>query len=269
MRNRRRFFQITLIFVVLGGTVWLTLRRTDPFYKDKPLTFWLEGYDSGEFERPYSGPWLDAQEAVRQTGTNAIPTLLRMMRSRDSSLKLKLMGWLGEKYSDKLHLFPAGRRQFEAMRGFCSLGADASSAVPALIEIFKEEVHNQPYGSSAENIAEAFGGIGPAACSAVPFLLSWTTNTDAQLRRDAVRILGEIHASPEIVVPTLIKSLNDPDATVRWSAVDSLKAFGPAAKPAVPALLGSLQDKDKGVLEFVAPALEQIDPEAAAKAKLK
>jgi HEAT repeat protein len=56
---------------------------------------------------------------------------------------------------------------------------------------------------------------------------------------------------------------------VRGAAACSLEAFGAEAKGAVPALLELLKDKDEYARGTAAEALEQIDPEAAAKAGVK
>ena len=62
----------------------------EPVYRGKPLSVWLQRYIQGG---SYIGFWPEpeADEAIRQIGTNAIPTLLLMLREHDSKLKLALL----------------------------------------------------------------------------------------------------------------------------------------------------------------------------------
>src|SRR5437870_12631878 len=84
-----------LLLPVIGVTAWQVLRPREPSYQGKPLSVWLEGYnpyrtsDSGVLvEQP---EWRKADESVRHLGTNAIPTLLKMLRARDTAFKTRLM----------------------------------------------------------------------------------------------------------------------------------------------------------------------------------
>ena len=47
---------------------------------------------------------------LQQIGTNAIPTLLRMLRARDSSFKLKLISLAQKQHFIKFDFVPAGQR---------------------------------------------------------------------------------------------------------------------------------------------------------------
>ena len=229
---------------------------------------WLEGYDDGEFERPYAKPWQDAQEAVRHIGTNAIPSLLRMMRAEDSVVRRKLRAGLGRFSFLQSHFVTAERRHFEAMRGFRCLGPCASNAVPALIEIFKHARPGVPAGNSSQTAFAAFGGIGPAARDAVPLLLQWVRDPDPAVRRDAIATLGEIHAQASFVVPVLAQSTTDTNAMVRWATITALSNFGPQAGSAVPVLLQAVKDPDKLVSNAAVEAIYEIDPGTAARAGL-
>jgi hypothetical protein len=65
--------------------------------------------------------------------TNAIPTLLGNLQTKDSALKRTLAA-LGLRYTS------AEICHMRAERGFKALEADASNAVPALIEIYDRPV---------------------------------------------------------------------------------------------------------------------------------
>ena len=75
----------------------------EPVYRGKTLSAWLDAY-------PYSIGIGDgfgghraedqADEAVRQIGTNALPTLLQRLGACDSTLKVKIMDIFGVEHPD-------------------------------------------------------------------------------------------------------------------------------------------------------------------------
>jgi hypothetical protein len=242
------------LLAVLGGLAWVALQTkkpSEPVYQGKRLSKWLANYQ---------GPSPETDEVVRRLGTNAIPTLLRMLRAKDS----KLTTWFVS-LARKQHLIKFGYTDDylsngQAARAFDSLGADAKEAVPELIKIFEQNISP----NSQNYTAWSLGAIGPAASQAVPTLLGGTTNT-YYTGRTAIFALGRIHAEPELVVPALTELLKDPNRDVRVSTISSLELFGSDAKPAVAALVQSLNDQDPLVRKLVQSALQKIDPETAAK----
>jgi hypothetical protein len=70
--------------------------------------------------------------------------------------------------------------------------------------------------------------------------------------------------------PALTELLRDGDPYVRRYAADCLGDLGPVAKPAVPALLALYRDEGLpgSVRDTAAQALKQIDPQAAAEARV-
>lgn len=93
-------------------------------------------------DRIRSGLFIDNKEevddAIRHMGTNAIPTLLEMLRSKDTAVKAAAV-----KQAERANLIwvsLAEERDAEAARGFEILGASAKDAVPTLIEIYGERI---------------------------------------------------------------------------------------------------------------------------------
>jgi len=82
----------------------------------------------------------EADEAVRQAGTNALPTLLRMLRAKDSVQKVKFLALAERQHFIKIKYTPAEELNYRALSGFGVLRAKAQSAVPALIEIANKNV---------------------------------------------------------------------------------------------------------------------------------
>jgi hypothetical protein len=79
MAKTRRILLVSSLLAILGVISWLVLRPHDPepIYKGKPLTYWRDCliYRTSD---PSQG---EANEAVQQIGTNALPTLLRMLQT--------------------------------------------------------------------------------------------------------------------------------------------------------------------------------------------
>ena len=279
MGKKGLIVSIALLTIVLGVMVWAVLRprEHEPVYKGKPLSYWLGGYFQTSTNDAVDQKM--ANEAMKHVGTNAIPTLLRMLRKTDSALKLKLLS-----LSQKQHFFRVPYTHptiyySEARDGFRALGPLASNAVPELVKIYDQNLSPM----SQATIAGIFGTIGPAAKAAVPSLVRELVNTNGSVRNNAIVALGRIHADPDVVVPALIKALNDSDPNNQVQVAMVLRAYGTDAKAAVPALIelskqpsapipmpgrpgmprGARMPRAIGPSEGAAMALRQIDPETA------
>ena len=249
---------LAVAFAALAGVLqWetLRLREPEPLVDGRPLTSWLDNNGSPEAER-------QASRAVEKAGTNAIPTLLRMLRQRDSAFKLKLIEWAQRQSFVKIHHTPAWVRNEGAFAAFMVLGARAESAVPALTEICEREISWPSQVGAVRSLA----AIGPTAEAAVPVLLRATTNSHFLVRAESLNALARIQAKPEVAVPALTRALSDPNGTVRFVACNSLALLRTDAQQAVPVLVKSLRDPDREVQLATARALGLIDPEAAARA---
>jgi hypothetical protein len=269
MGKKRRILIATLLIVLLGGLAWWLLRPGEPSYKGKTLSAWLEDYgpSQGPEEKYGTGYRYSPQteEALRNIGTNAIPTLLLMVRAKDSPLKSKVMEFLGRHDWIKIKLSPASDKNRAACDAFRVLGAQAKTAVPELVRDYE----TNKSANSAWIYTYALGCIGPAATDAIPPLLRGLGVTNSARRLDIVVALGQIHGEPERVVPELEKLLGDPRMLMREFTVDALGFFGTNARSAVPDLTAMLNDRDLRIRNAATNALKQIDPEAAAKAGVK
>ena len=249
---------LAVAFAALVGVLgWetLRLREPEPLVDGRPLTSWLDNNGSPEAER-------QASRAVERAGTNAIPTLLRMLRQRDSALKRKLMEWAQRQSFVRIPYRPAWVRNEEAFAAFMVLGARAESAEPALTAIYEQGISWQSQVATVRSL----GRIGPAAKAAIPVLLRAATNSHFLVRAESLGALVRVQAEPEAMVPVLTRALHDPNGTVRFVACNSLADLRGDARPAVPVLVKSLGDPDGEVQLATARALGLIDPEAAARA---
>jgi HEAT repeats len=233
---KRRIFFIVVLAIVLGGFAWYVLRSREPRYEGKSLTYWLEQYnETAMVQHGKEEECAQAKHAVHQIGTNANPTLLRMLRAKDSRLMIKLETLVGQQRFVKSPFVSADQKHDLANTGFGILGAEAKDAVPGLISIYRENI-SEDLRTTAAN---ALRLIGPAAKEAVPALLESLARPNLSMEADGNTIdaLGEIHSHPELVVPALLKCLNDSNQNIRWLAMGSIASFGADARMAVPALL--------------------------------
>ncbi len=184
--------QLNLIILIaaalLGAAGCRTLHTQEPRFQDKLLTEWLRDYalfsyltpeldEDGmpiEWSRPITKEERQmgerAQQALQQIGTNAIPTLLRILASTE---------WASWDL---------------AAAGFHALGQAASPAVPTLIAMLE---------TNYVAACSALEAIGPTAVEATPALLKQASLTNGADTIFALRALGQIHGMPELVVPFL------------------------------------------------------------------
>jgi hypothetical protein len=106
--------------------------------------------------------------------------------------------------------------------------------------------------------------LGQKAESAVPELIEMAGDIRRLDACERVRLLGKIHARPEITIPALERFLKSSDVSIRNAAIFALREFGPEAKHAVPALItvfhaSTNASQLKGAL---AMAILNIDPKA-------
>ncbi len=72
MRKRVQIALAVLLVAIVGVAAWEVLGDREPVYQGKSLSVWLERYIT---HGSYIGvqPAQEADEAIRQTGTNATP----------------------------------------------------------------------------------------------------------------------------------------------------------------------------------------------------
>jgi hypothetical protein len=291
-----------LAVALIGLIAWQVVREDEPRYQGKPLSYWLEGYVPVPAPLPAAAPKAgnsrfsflsmpsvapspsaeleaNADKALHHVGTNALPTLLRMLRARDSALTLKLLELARKQHFISIKHRSAARSNTIACRALERLGVEAKGAVPALIEVYDRDLVIFSRTASPDAsvvvgvlaIPGVLGTMGPEARSAIPSLLRGATNASANVRWVALDGLGNIHAEPETVVPVLIKALQDPDPLVRYRTARALARFGQDAQPGIPALVKLLDDPDQWARNGGLNALRDIhlNPEVAVPALAK
>jgi HEAT repeat protein len=222
-----------------------------PIYQGKPLSVWLKQYDlpklpNGSIDWKTFGPrWRETNKIVQQAGTNAIPTLLRLLQ--EESIKKHNVDNNGQ----------------EADMAFAALGVNAKDSVPSLIEIYGRNP------AARGDVLYSLNCIGTNADVPIDWLLPKLKDPDPQIRAGIAYVLGQIHTKSERAIPALIQCLSDSSSHVRADAALALGSCGADAKPAIPQLIALLNDKGNGVRNCAVFAIKQIDPDAAANAGLK
>jgi HEAT repeat protein len=264
MRKRVQIALAVLLVALAGVIIWQVLREREPIYQGKPLSVWLLQYGTNHWSE---GHWcasrkgeLDtqAENAIRQIGTNAIPTCLRIISTRDSLL-FKLVSLLPERWLPLVYRPSPPEYQFRGAYGLIALGADAKPAVPALISLL-----NDSHGEVRYAAVFALDELGSLAEDALPSMVKC-------LKPDEFH---SIRLEPERAIPVLVRLLdeaqNQPHCErIRDNAMSGLRQFRALAKPAIPTLLRLLNDANEDTRWQATNALMDIDPEAAAKAGVK
>lgn len=247
--RRKQIIVASLILsaIVICGAVFFFLQSThDPVYQGKRLSVWLKEYDNMEELFAANGAKLhELDKIVSQMGTQAIPTLLRLLRDEDF----------------KEHDFRSNGN--EVSNGFRVLGASATNAVSSLIEIYDQNP------AARIDILYSLNCIGTNSDVPVEWLLPKLKDPNHQIRAGIAFVLGEMHTKSEQVIPALIQCLSDSNSQVRGDTALALGSCGTDAKSAIPQLIDLLNDKGKGVKNCAALAIKEIDPEATIKAGLK
>lgn len=270
---------IVAIAVFVGCLIFPTRGRIEPVYQGKTLTQWLKRLDDGEAfgisSHALPSPTtrqMEAAEAIRAIGTNALPFLMedihatpawdsfrfklqdsvRKVAGRSSRLSDLLQGLIGD-------ITEEDRVRWRASQGLAALGPLARSEVPEL----KRLLFTNYFHSSIKEAAYALATVGPegieiltnaprrdewsgmcaiwalgqhpaAGTNVIPFLMSLTTSASEGTACGAIQVLGLYHTQGEQVVPVLMAALTNANPAVRRDAAWALGHFGPQAARAIP-----------------------------------
>ncbi|MCL5099004.1 MAG: HEAT repeat domain-containing protein [Candidatus Omnitrophica bacterium] len=244
MTKRRRLIitgAVLALVLVLAELLAHFLGPGEPVYQGKQLSDWLQDLCHGQSAQLRD----QAKNAIRQIGTNAIPTLLDMVRARDSRLKLKFMQWTSRQSMVRFRFQPAMVLHTEAVTAFSVLGPAAIPAIEPLAEILG-------HSETAFTAANALAQLGS---NSVPILVQALTNDDWRVRYAAATAFTSEVPDEQTVVPALVASLKDGNPNVRIMAARSLANIGQDPDRVVPALMANLDDPIPDVRASTARAL--------------
>jgi HEAT repeat protein len=263
MQRTRRFLVPGLIVVALIFlfAAWRAVPRV-PRHAGKTLYQWIEEYDQNT-QRLYGGKvedldrseqvLADAQQAIRQIGTNAVPFLIADLRT-EFTLKNKAILWVNRPPLFKIPSKTAVERWSRALHGLEVLGPIAKPCLPELVTLATNNVGYGPlallavgpdalpaatnllvrlqHGLTQNLIAGLLNGlhserIKPEEAEiAVPALLAVVQSPDKRQARHALKALVELRRKPELCVPGLVAALDDSNSDFRRECISALGQFG-------------------------------------------
>lgn len=233
--------------------------------------------------------YFDGAGAFLDIGPGVEPILIHSLKDRSLSVRVATASALGSlRFFDGADIRDAIPGLTEALHDESKMvrlhaalalgftGPEAASSVPALIPLLNDS-EIQPGNSGRIFVraaaAGALGKIGPKAKAALPLLRSLLAEKDIYLRVVTAVAIWRIDADVTNTLPVLIDGLTQIDENSRWEVYEGMAEMGPRAKAAVPLLVSQLGLPPTPVNSYnsqkITNALQQIDPEAAAKAAMK
>jgi hypothetical protein len=196
--RRRRVIIVLAVCVLVGiGVVAFWPGEREPEYNGKKLSEWLDSVCvnlsleqasallAGNFAEIKSKTSLEAIQAIRCIGTNAVPWFVRWnSREPRPPWKKRLLGiyWklprILQNSSVERRLLDTGDwRGGQAMIGFVVLGPDAAPAIPELLRIAK----HAKSGDTQLGALVCLGLLGETARPALPYLKGYLDERMAQI----------------------------------------------------------------------------------------
>jgi HEAT repeat protein len=235
MRKRASLCVFAFIALVVGwSTVWRYQHPREPIYKSRPLSDWLQDYDT--VESPEKAQETD--EAVRVMSSNAIPFILRQLGTHDSPWRLRLIYYAKKQRFLKFNYSYAEERRFQAIRALRALASRFEYILPSLTALVSQT--NCDFSDRCAALT-AIGYIGPPARTALPSVLRETVCTNYYERDAAFWALVLLRAPPEATIPTFCRGLEDTEAGIRGWAAMGLGACGTNGSRAIGNLVVALQ----------------------------
>jgi len=216
------------VLVVVGAFVWSLIPSREPEYRGRMLSEWMVIHATGK--NPTDKAVVEAETAIRQIGTNAIPYLIEWIQYSPPASKRLLYPPVQTAVRQVDPQWQISDRRLTlsvaAISGFRILGSNAVAAVPELSRILLDPALSNCH----VNVAFCLGELGPAA---IPGLISAATNRQCSARRTAVyrllRMAPVLREDPRPASPALVGLLNDPDFQVAAAASNILRTIDPHA----------------------------------------
>ena len=310
-----RIIQVGSIVIMVLLANWRAVAR-EAEYQGKAVSEWLVAMQANltDEETRQADPsrlaelrdqkQAQAREAIRQMGTNSLPTLLELLGAGESRQLLKALRTKDEDIRKGLR---SGHPEYrEAIRGmavdgFTILGTNAEPALPALNKLLHGDpscqlevtlamlrvgpkgfamltnILNNPADPTRNSIIWVLGEKGGKDKAVGELLIQALKDADWSNRGNAARFLGG--RCPEEAIPVLIPMLDEykyPDDTYTMDGlVHALESYGPAASNAVPklyslftnAVVGTNWHAAMGTGKIIMAALKAIDTNAAGRAE--
>ncbi|MDB6109439.1 MAG: repeat protein [Pedosphaera sp.] len=131
MRKRCQVILTLVVIALLPAVAWQVRRPRQPAYQGKTISAWLDQYS-----HPTPLQSRDtAQAAIQNIGTNAIPVLLKMIRTHDSPLEHSTKKLLRKQSLIPIHWHTDNECRAQACLGFRILSLNARAAAADLADL--------------------------------------------------------------------------------------------------------------------------------------
>jgi hypothetical protein len=207
------------VFVVISLLAIRLMPASEPVYKNRTLTDWLNDYyvDTVINQKRVYSTNTDAYFAIRAIGTNALPTLLHWI-ALGQSQRAPLWVKIYNKIPDRIAVSGFVRRWHDSHhypcymdQAFLILGTDANGAVPELTRMMRDPLAKDDGYCAA--IALAYiepAGFAPLAAAA--------RDPQARCRQMAIRALSRMVVNKSATVRLMEQLSHDPDPKVSATA---------------------------------------------------
>ena len=288
MRYRLGFVFLTALAAITFAIAFFTPQRPELIVQGKSVSNWAM-----ELRGP--APIEPAEKVIRSLGPEAVPDLVRMLRTRDSFfarpiifLEPKLPARATRALENSFKPHEAAQQRLGAALALGLMRTNAAAAAPDLLRALRDRdasvrfVSGMTLGrigtNSLPGLIAALDGrnrnareaaflglyeLGPAAFPSVTRLVSALTNLNERPRSIMV-----LQAIGKPAVPALIEALNQPAEDVRLTVMSVLGSMCGLARAAVPTIASVTRDSSPALRLKAVETLNEIcnscDPVVAA-----
>src|SRR5436309_9706385 len=289
--DRRVAWSVLIIFLIVA---WILISSgSEPRYQGRALSAWLEDLDQSKAE----GTREHAKAVLTRAAREAAPTFVKTLRTKDSQLKLMMIGLVQRQKILKLSFRTADMRHDAAVAEFSRFRI---GAIPVLTNLLDDP-------RLAVQATSSLSGTGPEAAVHLIGVLSHTNDSvricaalglnniymNSVLFRNLVKTpgwqgdfptnatvaalvkhlkdktpnvrvvvafaLGNMREQPESVIPAFTEGLEETtNSQVRQAVADALGKYAQQAVSAVPSLERLVNDTDPAVRTTAERALSKI-----------
>src|SRR5437868_9373788 len=131
MSKRPIIVAVLVVLAAGGGAAWVACTKSEPSFQNVRLSSWVAQLSSLNASEQRA----HAEEAIRKIGPEAIPTLRKWLRTRDTQIKNILEEWL----SGIVRFTPASEEHSKACTACEILGPTARPLEMDLIQLLQRD----------------------------------------------------------------------------------------------------------------------------------
>jgi len=247
-------------------SAWALARNhpDDQQFVERAVKLIVEGLKSDDVHRRRAAAKMAVELDVPPE--TVAPLLVEALRDKDPKVVGNAIDALAELGPKALKNIRAALRNPElrwyAVALIRRMGPEARSAVPALIEVLRQEAQTDEEQQFRREVQFALAAVGPAARAAVPALVESLKSSDDGVRASALYALGKIGPGARAAVPVLRQKLRSENQIERLVSIMALLQIQPGerrlAAVAGPMLLKALDSEHELVRAEAAAALGRL-----------